>query len=383
MKNFVFNSASSVCVNSGGSRNLANYIDQLNARRVLFVTDPGIVKSGLAEAVLEHLRTSGVKIQIFSQVQADPPAHIIYDAVDIATQFNADCVVGFGGGSSMDVAKLVALMAQSGSRLDDIYGVNVAKGSRLKLILIPTTSGTGSEVTPISIVTTGENEKKGVVSPLLLPDVALLDAELTVGLPRHITAATGVDAMVHAIEAYTGKIHKNPISDCLAKEALKLLSRSIYIACSDGKNIKAREEMLLGACLAGMSFANSPVGAVHALAYPIGARHHVPHGLSNSLVLPYVAAFNKSHVMTQYSELFDVISPSSKGDDASRANGFLDYVKNLGSSLDLPTKLSEVGISANDIPALANDAMKQSRLLVNNPADLDIQAATAIYEEAL
>jgi alcohol dehydrogenase class IV len=188
----------------------------------------------------------------------------------------------------MDVAKLVALLAHGTEKLDEVYGVGVAKGPRLPLILVPTTAGTGSEVTPISIVTTGEGEKKGVVSPVLLPDIAVLDAELTLGLPAAVTAATGIDAMVHAIEAYTSKRLKNPVSDCLAREALRLLSLNIHEACSDGSNCEARQGMLLGAMLAGLAFANAPVAGVHALAYPVGARFHVPHGLSNSLVLPAV-----------------------------------------------------------------------------------------------
>jgi len=383
MKNFTFNSASSICVNSGGSKRLADYVGNFNSNKVLLITDPGIIKNGLAQNSIDSLTKSGIQIKIFSDVIADPPVSVIHDAVHAAIEFKADCIIGFGGGSSMDVAKLVALVAKTGCKLDDIYGVNVAKGSRLNLILIPTTSGTGSEVTPISIVTTGENEKKGVVSPLLLPDLALLDAELTLGLPSHITAATGIDAMVHAIEAYTGKIHKNPISDCLAKEALRLISNSIDKACSDGNNIAAREDMLLGACLAGMSFANSPVGAVHALAYPIGARFHVPHGLSNSLVLPYVAAFNMESVGSMYSEIFDIISPANSGDTKSKNENFILYLKNLGSRLGLPSTLREVGIKESDINSLAKDAMNQSRLLVNNPRDVDLSSAISIYKEAL
>lgn len=382
MNNFIFNNAASICLERGGAKHLSRYIDQLNCRRVLFITDSGVLHAGLAESALTDLHSSGINVKLFTEVQADPPAQVIYDAVKFAVDFDADCVVGFGGGSSMDVAKLVALVAKTGCKLDDIFGVNVAKGERLKLILVPTTSGTGSEVTPISIVTTGESEKKGVVSPILLPDIALLDAELTIGLPRHITAATGVDAMVHAIEAYTGRVHKNPISDCLATESIKLLSRSIQIACNDGKNIKAREDMLLGACLAGMAFANSPVGAVHALAYPVGARHHVPHGLSNSLVLPHVAIFNHHAAKEYYSDIYSAIFPASPFDESSKSLALIDYLKTLGPSLGLPGKLSEVGISKKDIPILAEDAMKQTRLLVNNPREVTLKDALSIYEEA-
>jgi len=251
------------------------------------------------------------------------------------------------------------------------------------LILVPTTAGTGSEVTPISIVTTGEGEKKGVVSPLLLPDIALLDAELTLGLPAHITAATGIDAMVHAIEAFTTARLKNPISDCLAGQALRLLSGAIKQACTVPSDLRAREDMLLGACLAGMAFANAPVAAVHALAYPVGARFHVPHGLSNSLVLAPVLRFNLRVAMPLYAQLQDFVAPGFDGDETKRATAFIDYLSGLAAELGLPTRLRDVGISADDIPLLAADAMKQTRLLVNNPRPVTEQDAAALYLEAL
>ena len=202
-------------------------------------------------------------------------------------------VVGFGGGSSLDVAKLSALLAGSGEDLEAAWGVGNAKGPRLPLVLVPTTAGTGSEVTPVAIITVGGDEKRGVSSPILLPDIALLDAELTLSLPAGTTAATGIDAMVHAIEAYASKsANNNPMSRMLAVEALRLLGGHIERVIAEPGDIEARAAMLLGSTLAGMAFANSPVAAVHALAYPIGGTFHVPHGLSNALVLPHVLAFN-------------------------------------------------------------------------------------------
>jgi alcohol dehydrogenase class IV len=248
---------------------------------------------------------------------------------------------------------------------------------------VPTTAGTGSEVTPIAIVTTGEGEKKGVVSPLLLPDLALLDADLTLGLPPHVTAATGIDAIVHAIEAYTSKRLKNPLSDCLAREALRLLSSNLHTACRDGRNVSARENMLLGACLAGMSFANAPVAGVHALAYPVGARFHVPHGLSNSLMLAAVIRFNLSHAEPLYGELANIVIPGIGGSSAERAKGLVHYLKSLSGDLGLPDRLTQVGITQSDVPLLAQDAMKQTRLLINNPREIGLDDAAALYREAL
>ena len=238
-----------------------------------------------------------------------------------------ELVASIGGGSALDTAKLVAYLAKTPDRLDDIYGVGLAKGERLPLLLVPTTAGTGSEVTPIAIVTTPTTEKKGVVAPRLLPDWAILDPELTLGLPAHVTAATGIDAMVHAIEAYTSKHKKNPMSDQLARQALTLLSANVRTVCADGSNLEARSQMLLGSMLAGMAFANSPVAAVHALAYPIGAIFHVPHGLSNALVLTQVLRFNLPEAEGLYAELAPIVDPKSQGMSvAQRARLFVDAI---------------------------------------------------------
>lgn len=283
----------------------------------------------------------------------------------------------------MDVAKLVALLATGREKLADIYGVNQATGPRLPLILAPTTAGTGSEVTPISIITTGDGEKKGVVTPVIIPDWAVLDADLTLGLPPAVTAATGIDAMVHAIEAYTSNRLKNPISDCLAREALAMLAGNIHEACRNGSNRLARQNMLMGAMLAGMAFSNAPVAAVHALAYPVGARFHVPHGLSNSLVLPAVLRFNADSAQQLYAQLADIVVPGAAGDARNKCGLLVDWLSALPRELGLPTRLSEVGIGRADLPKLAEDAMKQTRLLINNPCEVGFEAALHIYEEVL
>jgi alcohol dehydrogenase class IV len=239
-------------------------------------------------------------------------------------------------------------------------------------------------VTPISIVTTGTNEKKGVVAPQLLPDYAILDAELTVGLPAPVTAATGIDAMVHAIEAFTSKRLKNVVSDCLAKQALELLGANIRAACHTPEDRKARGDMLLGSMLAGMAFANAPVAAVHALAYPLGGHFHVPHGLSNALVLPYVMEFNMPQAQSMYAELAPIIFPDLAGkSEQACAQGLVENFHKLGPELGMQSRLAEVGVSHNNLPTLAVDAMKQERLLINNPREMTYDAALDIYTKAL
>ena len=251
-------------------------------------------------------------------------------------------------------------------------------------MLVPTTAGTGSEVTPISIVTTGTHEKKGVVSPLILPDIALLDPDLTLGLPPHVTAATGIDAMVHAIEAYASKnANNNPVSQILAREALRLMGANLLIAVRDGQNQKARSAMLLGAMLAGQAFANSPVAAVHALAYPLGGHYHIPHGLSNALVLPEVLRFNAPEAAHLYADLaVDVFPALSTMPAQARGEAFAEKLHQLAEECGLPTRLRDAGVTQESLPLLAQDAMKQTRLLVNNPRSLTYEDALMIYEKS-
>ena len=226
MKPFKFQTTSSILSEVGSTAKIGEIMAGMGCKNVAFVTDAMILKLGLADSALEGLKKAGIAVHVFQDVVADPPEEMILKAVAEAKAAGIDGVVSVGGGSSMDTAKLIAVLCgQTDQSIDQMYGVGMVKGTRLPLVLSPTTAGTGSEVTPISIVTTGTNEKKGVVSPQLLPDWAVLDAELTVGLPAHITAATGIDAMVHAIEAFTTKHAKNILSDTLARQALELLDR--------------------------------------------------------------------------------------------------------------------------------------------------------------
>jgi alcohol dehydrogenase class IV len=383
MHAFAFHAAKSVIVAPGAAGQLAEHVMRLGARSVLVVTDPGVARAGLVDPVLEAMRAAGLAVSCFADVEPEPPVDAVLRAAAQARACKAECVVGFGGGSSLDAAKLAALLAAGDTRLEDIYGVDKVSGARLPLILVPTTAGTGSEVTPIAIVTTGENMKQGVVSPVLLPDVALLDADLTLDLPAAVTAATGIDAMVHAIEAYTSKRLKNPLSDSLAREALRLLLHNIRRVCHTPSDREARQAMLMGACMAGMAFANAPVAAVHALAYPIGARFHVPHGLSNSLVLAPVLRFNLPAALPLYAELAEQVMPHAAGSPEARAAALIDTLEALPADLGLPARLGDVGIAAGDIDILADDAMRQTRLLINNPREVSREDAAGLYRQAL
>lgn len=386
---FRFSTTPRLVFGQGAAAAIGNHVAATLGPRILLITDPGIVRLGLAEAAIESLGRAGCSVDVFAEVEADPSRATLMRAVDAARQTASTGVVGFGGGSSMDVAKLVALLAGSGEDLDAAWGVGAAKGPRLPLALVPTTAGTGSEVTPVAIITVGADEKRGVSSSLLLPDVAVLDPLLTLGLPPAITAATGVDAMVHAIEAYASKnANYNPLSKMLAREALRLLGANIETAVTEGGNVAARSAMLIGSMLAGQAFANSPVAAVHALAYPVGGKFHVPHGLSNALVLPHVLRFNAAETANGSERLYAELAPLAFPDLANAGGtqavcaAFIDNLAALSARLGLPTRLKDVGIGEADLPGMAADAMKQQRLLVNNPRTVGEADALAIYRAA-
>lgn len=380
---FEFRTVPAIQLAWGGARSLGeNLAGRFSARKVLLVTDAGLVKAGLIAPIADQMKASGFSVTIFDKVVADPPEQVLQGCVAEAKAAEVDMVIGLGGGSSLDIAKLVAVMLVSDQPLAEMYGIGKVTGARLPLVLVPTTAGTGSEVTNISIITTGETTKMGVVSPQLYADFVLLDAELTIGLPQVHTAATGIDAMVHAIEAYTSKFKKNPLSDALAREALRLLGANLIAACDDGSNRAAREGMLLGATLAGQAFANSPVAAVHALAYPLGGHYHVPHGLSNALMLGPVLRFNAAAAAPLYAELADVLDVGGTGDAKTRSDQFVAHMETLMDRSGAPRRLREVGVTDNSLAMLASDAMKQTRLLVNNPVEVREEDALALYREA-
>lgn len=383
MGSFVFQTVPHILVQAGAAASLGEILKSRFAPgRVCIVTDAFLYHSGLLQPALDSLQRSGWHSLVISDVQADPPDHVVLEITDRARAFGTELVIGLGGGSSMDVAKLVAVLVSGHQPLDQMYGVDKVQGQRLPLVQVPTTAGTGSEVTPIAIVTTGETTKSGIVARQLYADMAVLDAELTLGLPSAITAATGIDAMVHAIEAFTSKRLKNPLSDALAVQALQLLAANLAPACQDGKNVPAREAMLLGAMLAGQAFANAPVAAVHALAYPLGGVFHLPHGLSNALVLPHVLRFNAEAAAPHYAALADALVAGVQGDPHAKTAAFIHHLEALIAATALPMRLRDHGVPEAALPRLARDAMQQTRLLINNPREVTEADALAIYQRA-
>ncbi|MFQ5623969.1 MAG: iron-containing alcohol dehydrogenase [Paracoccaceae bacterium] len=384
MHSFFFNTTPSVRCGAGSASALSEIAGARLGPRVLLVTDPGLRALGLPQPAIDAL-AKNADVAVFDAVEADPSRATLMAAVEAGRDAGATGVVGFGGGSSLDVAKVASLLLGSGEDLDAAWGVGNAKGPRLPLVLVPTTAGTGSEVTPVAIITVEDDEKRGVSSPVILPDLAVLDPDLTLGLPAPITAATGIDAMVHAIEAYTSRSpNANPVSRMLAIEALRLLGANIETAVHRGDDRDARGAMLLGSCLAGMAFANAPVAAVHALAYPVGGIFHIPHGLSNALILKDVMRFNATECATEYAALAPHVFPDTDTAEGhqSVAARFIDRMGELSASLGLPPRLRDAGIPRDALPRMAADAMKHTRLLVNNPREVTETDALNIYTAA-
>jgi len=385
MKGFLFSSVPNILCELGSSTKVGGLMKTLGSKYVMVVTDPGLRKLGLVDKVVEGIESAGLKCAVYDQVREDPPDSIIKEIIQISKASGVSGIVGVGGGSSMDAAKITAFMCgDTKQSIEDVYGVDLTVGRRLPLIQVPTTAGTGSEVTNVSILTTGAAEKKGVVGNALYADYAVLDGDLTLTVPPKVTAATGIDAMVHAIEAYTSKFKKNVLSDVLAREALNLLSKNIRRVVSDGNDREARMGMLLGSMYAGMAFSNSPCAGCHALAYPIGSHFHVPHGLSNSLMLPHVLRFTGelSSAASLYSELTPIIFPELA---AEKGNGFgvmADGYAKLAEDLNIPTNLSQVGITEDRLQFLATEAIKVERLMNNNMREIKLENALELYTHA-
>jgi alcohol dehydrogenase class IV len=379
MRPFTFNPGPRLLAGPGQAQTLAQ---KLPAGACLFVTDAELIRLGLTDAYRDAIGASRELI-VFDAVEADPSKETLLAATEAGRSAGVTSVVGFGGGSPMDVAKLASYLLGSGDELDTIWGVGLAKGHRLPLALVPTTAGTGSEATPISVITCEGGVKLAVNCAPLIADWAVLDATLTLGLPAHVTAATGIDAIVHSVEAYTSARLKNPLSDALAREALRLLTGNLLATIETPQNLGARSAMLLGAHLAGLAFSNAPVAGVHALAYPLGGLHHLPHGLTNALMLRHVLAHNFEAARDHYAELAEVVEPDCavQGSQA-RAALLIERLDELAGKSGLALRLRDHGIAFDEAPLLAREAMKQTRLLVNNPCEISESDAQWLYEAA-
>jgi alcohol dehydrogenase class IV len=379
-----FQTTPRIVMGPGSFGRLPEEIKRLGKKKIMIVTDPGLVGTGIVGRLEELLASAGLAAHRFDAVEPDPRYEIATLAADRTKEVGADLVIGIGGGSSLDIAKVASILVTNNGAVGSFFGVDMVPNPGLTTILVPTTAGTGSEVTPIAILSDyGEKLKKGIVSPYLLPTVALLDPELTVGLPPAVTAATGMDALIHAVEAYTSK-NATPFTDMLALEAMKLIFEHIRTAFANGSDLQARGGMLEGSLLAGMAFANAGVTAVHAFAYPIGAEFHIPHGIANSIMLTTVMEFNMLGNLSKFTHMAKVFGENTSGlSKRQAAQVAVQGLRTLAADLKVPASLREFGVKDEHIPDLAQGVMKVTRLLANNPRELSLEDAEEIYRRVL
>lgn len=368
----------------GALQFLEQEVQRLNGQKILLVTDPFLHEMGLTKKVIEPLEALGLSIQVYSKVVPEPPLAVGEELVTFTRQNESDLVIGLGGGSALDLAKLAGVLSVHEGYVKDylnLTGTRSIEKKGLPTILIPTTSGTGSEVTNISVLSL-ESTKDVVTHDYLLADVAIVDPELTVTLPPKVTAATGVDALTHAIEAYISK-NASPVSDALALKAIRLISQAIRTAVEDGKNKQARIDMSYGSYLAGLAFFNAGVAGVHALAYPLGGQFHIAHGDSNAVLLPYVMGYIRQACEKRMKDIYDTMGFSSAHLSQVEASyKCIDELKRLVEDVGIPSSLKGFNITEEALEGLTEDATKQKRLLARSPMELERADIFTIYKAA-
>lgn len=382
MHNFI--SPVSIICGEGALSQLSQELEKYKARNVMIFADPGIIKVGLVEPVEAILREAGVSYQVYSDLEPEPPLAVGERAVQAVRQSNIDLVIGIGGGSSLDIAKAAAVLAVHEGAVQDylnLTGTKKLTKRGIPKILIPTTSGTGAEVTDISVFSL-EATKDVITHPLLLADTAIVDPRLTYTLPPRITAATGVDALTHAVEALIS-VNATPLTDALALDAIRRISTHLRTAVWHGSNTEARKQMSWGSLMAGLSFYNAGVSGVHALAYPLGGLYKIPHGESNAVMLPYVFDYVWPSCLDKMVLMAEALGVGRKGmTKREKALEAVKALKEIVQDVGLPQTLKEYGIKAEDLDLLAQEGIKQKRLLARSPKPYTVEDIRRIYQAA-
>ncbi|MFH1624682.1 MAG: iron-containing alcohol dehydrogenase [Pseudomonadota bacterium] len=368
----------------GASDRLGEEAKSIGAKKTMVVTDKGVIESGIGKKITNLLEKEGIRVEMFDQVFSDPDITNAETCIEIARKDRFDLVIGVGGGSSMDIASLASVMITNPGTVRDYFGVNLVKNQGVPTILIPTTAGTGAEVTPNAILTdTKEKLKKAVVSPHILPRAAIVDPLLHLSMPPSVTSSSGIDALTHAIESYTSN-NASILTDLFAKEAMILIGRSLRTAVANGNDLEARYDMAIGSLYAGISLANAGVTAVHALAYPLGGQFNVAHGIANGLLLPYVMEFNVLGNIPKFAQIARFLGEKVEHlpllDQAYQAP---KAVKAIYRDLKIPQSLTQLKVPKEALPAMAKAAINVTRLMANNPRTMTVPDIERIYEEAL
>ena len=384
MNTYSLLNAGRVNAGPGSIDSLKEVVADFNARNVLIISDKGVAGAGLIARPQALLEEAGVSVSIIDDTPPEPSVEQVESILAAAQGTAWDLVIGIGGGSAMDVAKIVAVMLNNDVKLRDLLNKAPIPRRGIPTVMVPTTAGTGSEATPNSIILVPEDELKvGIVSPKLMPDCVILDPQMTLGLPPSITASTGMDALCHAIECYTSK-RGNPFSEMIALKAIRLISRSIREAFKNGKNLDARHDMLLGAFYGGMCIATSSTTAVHALAYPLGGKYRIAHGISNAILLPYVMQFNAVGNEAKFRDIAEAMGIDiARLSDAEATQAFIAALFAFNHDLEIPADLKRWNITEADLETLVEGAAKVTRLLDNNPRPMNKDDIRAVYLKLL
>ena len=365
------------CLNDLASDRLAT----ASQRILLLIATP------LFDAVVptvEKFRNAGKQVDVFEYAFPGEPTFKQMDEMLVHSQkFQPDCVIGIGGGSVLDCAKLLAALSNSPQNLREVPGINILKGRNIALICVPTTSGTGSEMSPNAILLDPDSkEKKGIISPDLVPDAVYIDPSLTLTLPKKLTAETGIDALCHCMEAYTNKF-AHPAVDLYALKGIQLIGANLLKACQDGSNLEARTALSLGSMYGGLCLGPVNTSAVHALSYGLGGKYHVSHGLANAILLPEVLLFNLPACVEKTAEIALALGVRKGPDAETTARTGIQKIRELSIACGIPQHLSEIGIQESVLPELAAIALNVKRLLNNNPRDVRIEDAIRIFTRLL
>ncbi|OBW49231.1 alcohol dehydrogenase [Bacillus safensis] len=381
-----FQTASHIVSGAGSLDLIGEKLDSLGLSRltsIFILTQPSIVSLGYADHIKRELAKKGIASEISTEIKPEPTEENIEDVFHTFLRGEHDAIIGIGGGSVLDAAKILAVLKTNDQPISALVGTNLVEKRGVPTILIPTTSGTGSEVTPNAIVTFPEKELKiGMVSPHLLPDLVILDPALTLNLPKSITAATGMDAFTHALESYISN-KANPFSDMFALESMRLISGSIQEAYHHGENLKARENMLVGAMYGGMALTSAGTAAVHAMAYPLGGKYKISHGVANSMLLPHVTAFNADHIIDRLEHVARAIGLAGAHTKQELAERVIHQIEEWTADLHIPQQLKAFGVSKEDVPALAQAASEVKRLMDNNPKPMSVSDIEQVYMKLL
>ena len=377
-------SPSRILLGLGASKQLGKEVKSLGAKKVLIITDQGLVKAGQVQGIHESLEAEELTVGIFDKVEAEPPARVFDECAKIAVNEGYDLLIGVGGGSSLDVTKGVSILVTNRGGIIDYVGIGTIPKAGIPKILVPTTAGSGSETTWALVLTDeAENTKKVVSSPLLLADVVVVDPLLTLSLPPVVTADTGIDALVHAIESYVS-VNATPFSEIMALEAISLIAENLPAAYAKGSNVEARYNMALAALIAGLCIGSAGLGAVHGLAYVLGTEYHTAHGRANAIMLPHVMDYNKLGNLKKFARIAQAMGENVSGlSTIEAAERAVSAIKRMLDCLDISTRLVDYKATEADLPKLVKGGMAQSRLFGVNPRDLQEADVKNIYLSAL